>query len=68
MKYLLLLAAVTAIAGVFLFVRQWKPYSDQSFDPTIAVDLWDDPDDSFPDTVLLDTRQSHHKVVKPGAR
>lgn len=61
MEYLLLAAAVVAMAGVFLFIRQWKPYSDQSFDPTIAVEPWDDPDDKFPDTVLMDTRQSHRK-------
>jgi hypothetical protein len=60
MEYLLLSATAAVIAGVFLFVRHRKPYSDQSFDPTIAVEPWDDPDDCFPDTVLMDTRQIHH--------
>jgi hypothetical protein len=64
MEYFLLAAIAAAIAGMFLFFRHRSPYTDESFDPTVSMEAWYD---NFPDTLIMETRQSHFKGKAPRA-
>jgi hypothetical protein len=65
MEYLVLAAVAIAIVGLLVFFRHRSPYAYESFDPTKSVENWDD---HFPDTVILDTGQSHHIGVSQRLR